>query len=574
MGYTHRSADTGRASRLLLATRVGRALLGMIPSDRGIELLASVDPQAALERVDRLAKRNPERKAWIAQKADLLLQAGRYAEALDVYQRYLLEHPGDRKRFRAAVACAVRGGLEDRLRDLLQEITRHYPERLDARNYIAVLHLMKGDLDEAEAIWQQLLTEDPRYGPARANMGIIYHFRGRFAQAIVEFRLAMELDPEFGHIAQGNLANTYYLLGRYDEARQVLEDLVARHPDYAEARLIFARILAAQGELDEAIGLLETVRRRMNPDYALSVDTSLAQDLALLARLYMQRGDLEEAEAACRQSLEGNPNALEPLTLLGQICLSREKPEQALEPLEKAASLARGEPQGDLIYRQLALAYYQVGRVGEATEAFRKAGSSPVWAFGEDEPLPDQVASRLEELYRKLDTEGERTETWLEIGRLLTAQGRVREATESLARAVALSPESAEAHYELARACYLNLENDRAVVEFNRALEKDPSLARAHAGLGLVAMMRGRPVEAAAQFRIAEAIDPDDPVPRVNRATLARWTGRYAEAEEILADVLRKYPSCKPAQAELERVREEKARAEAAHGTPGTGAQS
>ncbi|WP_068141137.1 tetratricopeptide repeat protein [Limnochorda pilosa] len=527
-----------------------------MPSDGGIELLASVRPAAALELVSQLAARRPGDPVWLARKGDLLLASGRHGEAFEMYRQYLPEHPGDRKRLRAVVACGVQGGLEAQVRELLETVAQQHPDRPDARNYLGVLHLVKGELDQAEAVWQELLAEDPRYGPARANMGIIYHFRGRFAQAILEFKLAMELDAEFGHISRGNLGNAYYLLGRYEEAREVLEGLVRQHPDYAEARLILARALAAVGAVEEAIALLETVRRRMRPEYALAVDTSLAEDLALLARLYLQRGDLEDAETACRQSLAEGPDTLEALTLLGQICLARGKPQEAVDPLEKAASLSSGEPRGDLIHRQLALAYYHVGRVAEATEAFRKAGSSPMESLGEDDPDPARVAARLEELYRRLDAEGESTQTLLEVGRLLTAQGRVREAVASLSRAVALAPEWAEAHYELGKAYYLNLENDRAVVEFNRALEKDPALARAHTGLGLVAMVRGRPAEAAAQLRIAQAMDPDDPVHRVNLATLARWTGQYDEAAGILDEVLRENPSCRPALLERQRLHE------------------
>lgn len=554
MGYFRFRAWGGLLERLLVGTTVGRRVLGVLPFERALELLAEAEPERALAVVRWWTQHHPERGVWQALQGDVLQKTGRYREAVEVYRRYLLDHPDDRKRYRAVVTCALRGGLEQEVRELLQTIAARYPANLEARNYLAVLHLVKGELDEAEALWQELLSEDPRYGPARANLGIVYHFRGRFAQAILEFKLAMELDPEYGYIAQGNLGNAYYLLGRYDEARQVLEDLVQSHPDYHEARALLARILAAQDEVDQAIGLLESVRRRVEKGYVLAVDASLADDLALLARLYLQRGALEEAEAACRQSLALEPNSLEPLILLGQICLAREKPLEAVEPLERAAELAADEPRSDLIHRHLALAYYQVGRVEEATAAFRKAGSSPLAAAAEEGSAPEKIADRLQDLYRRLDTEGERTDLLLEIGRLRIAQGRVREAIDLFSRAVAQSPDLAEAHYELAMACYLALENDRAAVEFTRCLEKDPTLAAAHTGLGLVALSRGRPAEAAAQFRIAAALAPDDPAHQVNLAMLARWTGNHGEAERLLAQVLEEHPNYRPAQAEWQRL--------------------
>lgn len=567
MGYFRRRAWGGLLDRLLVGSAAGRILLGVLPFERAIELLAEADPERALTVARRWARRHPDRGMGQAFEGDILQRTGQYREALEVYRRYLLDHPDDRKRYRAVVTCALRGGLEQEARELLQAVAARHPANLEARNYLAVFHMVKGELDEAEALWQQLLAEDPRYGAARANLGIIYHFRGRFAQAILEFKLAMELDAEYGYIAQGNLGNAYYLLGRYDEARQVLEDLIERHPDYQEGRALLARILAAQDEVEEAIALLESVRKRTASGYALAVDVSFADDLALLARLYLQQGALEEAEAACRHSLALQPHTLESLILLGQICLAREKPLEAVEPLERAAALAADEPRSELIHRHLALAYYQVGRVDEATAAFRRAGTSPLASAAEEASNPEEIADRLQELYRRLDREGEQTDLLLEIGRLRIVQGRLREALDLFGRAVAQSPELAEAHYELAMACYLALENDRAVVEFTRALEKDPTLAAAHTGLGLVALSRGRPAEAAAQFRIAAALAPDDPVHHVNLAMLARWTGDREEAERLLTQVLKEHPDYRPAQLEWQRLQD------AAGSGPGDGAE-
>ncbi len=550
-----RSGVGGGLRGLLRGSRVGRTLMGVVPWEHLVAWLAAVDLERALKLVHGWVQHAPDWALGQALWGDLLFRSGRLAEALEAYRAYLLAHPHDRRRYRAVVGGALRGGLVAEARELLQAVAARHPTNLEARNYLAVLHLLQGELDQAEALWHQLLSEDPRYGAARANLGIVYHFRGRFAQAILEFKLAMELDPDYGYIAQGNLGHTYFLLGRYDEARAVLEDLVRRHPRYQEARALLARILAAQGQVKEAIGLLERVRRRVPGGYELTVDASLAEDLALLARLYLQQGALDRAEAACRESLKLQPHLLESLVLLGEICLIRERPQEALEPLERAAALAGEGPQGELIHRHLALAYYQAGRVAEASEAFRKAGNSPLAQAAEEGADQEAIAARLHELYQRLDREGEEPGLLLEIGRLRIAQGRLREAQDLFSRAVALAPDRAEANYELGMAAYLALEYDRAVVAFTRALEADPTLAAAHTGLGLVAMSRGRPADAAAQFRLAMALAPEEPVHRLNLARLARWTGQLDEAERLLVQVLAEAPDWEPARREWEALK-------------------
>ena len=134
---------------------------------------------------------------------------------------------------------------------------------------------------------------------------------------------------------------------------------------------------------------------------------------------------------------------------------------------------------------------------------------------------------------------------WFNLGSVLVEAAQWDEARRALDRALALDPELADAHVllamaqegagDLARACEsleravaiapglagawanlgsllvrrkLPLEGERAL---RRALEIDPTLGVAHAGLAEIEMARGRLHEAAARFREARALLPQDP---------------------------------------------------------------
>jgi len=55
-----------------------------------------------------------------------------------------------------------------------------------------------GDLDEAVACYDRVLTINPRDARARTNIGTIRYRQGRTAEAIQSYRAALELDPNHG----------------------------------------------------------------------------------------------------------------------------------------------------------------------------------------------------------------------------------------------------------------------------------------------------------------------------------------------------------------------------------------
>ena len=161
----------------------------------GLALFASVPPVQA--QMQWNASRDLE-------TAKALSSAGRFDEAIPVYQRALLLHPGN----------------------------------LEARYFLAssFQDRAKGDdLQQAAAAYEQLRRQAPDYVLVHAKLARLYQAQGRSLEAAAEWERQRRLDP---YLLQGiqELSTLYASQGRLEEAARVLREGTQRFPDDAGMR--------------------------------------------------------------------------------------------------------------------------------------------------------------------------------------------------------------------------------------------------------------------------------------------------------------------------------------------------
>ena len=126
----------------------------------------------------------------------------------------------------------------------------------------ALAHVV-GDLDEGAACIDRALLLDP-------NLAIAWHFRGWVScylgqpeDAIERVGRAMRLSPfdPFNFLAQGAIAVSHFIAGRYDEASSWAQKAVREQPNFAPALRIFAASCAMAGRLEEAQKAMIGVRQ-------------------------------------------------------------------------------------------------------------------------------------------------------------------------------------------------------------------------------------------------------------------------------------------------------------------------
>ena len=118
--------------------------------------------------------------------------------------------------------------------------------------------------------------------------------RGQIDSAISELKKALELDPKMGE-ARGQLGCLYLDKGQLEDAKKELDASYEINPDYLPANICDARVVAEEGNVEDAIGDLKALafRHARNPDLHFA-----------LGLLYEKQQKYTEAAAEYRKAYE------------------------------------------------------------------------------------------------------------------------------------------------------------------------------------------------------------------------------------------------------------------------------
>jgi serine/threonine-protein kinase len=167
------------------------------------------------------------------------------------------------------------------------------PGYAPAHHYYALLLSALGRHDEAIAEIRRACELDPLSLITLTAYGRVLHFARRYEEAIDHFRKALELDGSFQQ-AHFDLGMALADIGRYDEAIAELEPCIDRGGRRSVMLGVLGSVLARAGQLERARALVTELRQRHADGLATGADPAY-----ILAAL----GDLEEAmrlfEQAC-----------------------------------------------------------------------------------------------------------------------------------------------------------------------------------------------------------------------------------------------------------------------------------
>ncbi|WP_343584522.1 tetratricopeptide repeat protein [Herbaspirillum sp.] len=110
---------------------------------------------------------------------------------------------------------------------------------------------MAGRLDEAAAIYEAVLEQDPIQPVALHYFGIYLHQVGRHEEAVEKLMLSCALESEDAGW-QNDLGNVLFALGRFDEAEQAYGDALAVAPGDHMVWNNLGAALLQQGKVEEA----------------------------------------------------------------------------------------------------------------------------------------------------------------------------------------------------------------------------------------------------------------------------------------------------------------------------------
>jgi len=191
---------------------------------------------------------------------------------------------------------------------------------VDALIWQGLLSRRAGDFEQARELYDRAFerARELHYleGAARSlnNLGVLEHTRSELRAALEHYSgsrlLWRRLDePWESALLENNTGITHFYLGYHEAAAERLAEAIrgfealgeeGREP-LADALTWAGRVHAARDELEEA---LELLTRALEIRRALGQDRERAGTLDALGWVYLERGDLDRAEAAFRGAVE------------------------------------------------------------------------------------------------------------------------------------------------------------------------------------------------------------------------------------------------------------------------------
>jgi tetratricopeptide (TPR) repeat protein len=488
--------------------------------------LLKKEPATAAQLYERLLSTRPDSPKLWNERGIALHQDGRYAEAGESYRR--------------SVECD--------------------PQYALGLNNLGVALYHTGNTEASVDAFRRALQARPAFVKARLNLALLLFKRKRLPLCLEAYRQVLQLEPE-QPVAWNGVGLVLAELKKLQDARNAYARAIQAKPTYAEAHYNLSFVLSNLGDYD---GALRATKRALeidpyyvpqkfelaidlefeDPDFSIipdlggdrrtdgSVDEfafdtraldSLFTELApsstpapapaapagtpyAAAADYLSKGLLDRASAEASRVLARGADAVEGLTVLGDVFARQGAFGEALERYRGARSAAAPPSDG------------AAGAQGAIPAAARRAVAGEVRVLimlgrgGEARPLAEALlsaapadaemlilaataradggdpAAALEALERARRAAPARADVLKQIGDVARSIGDFESAVEAYRHAITLDPDFAVVRYQLAGILEMKGANAEAERELAAALDSVPTYTEA--ALALAALRR------------------------------------------------------------------------------------
>ncbi len=359
---------------------------------------------------------------------------------------------------RAAIAHHQAGRLQE-AEALYRQILGRFPQHPDALHMLGVLAHHAGHSAVAVDLINQAIRLTPKHAPCYCNLGNALQAQGLLDEAIRSYRRALALKPSFAD-AHLNLGNALRAKGLPDEAVQSYRRAAAIQPDYAEAHYNLGNTLQAQGRLDDAVASLRQ---------AIAIRPAYAEAHNNLGNALQANRQLDDAIASYRQALVAKPDYVEAHNNLGLALQAQGRTDEAIASIERALAI---RPDYAEAHSNLGSQFEVQGRLDAALACYQRA----------------------------LALKPDFAEAHNNLGNVLQAEGRLEDAVDSYRRALALRPGYADALTNLGNALQAQGLLDEAIATCDRSLALQPDCADAHWNKAFALLLKGDFAAGWAQF--------------------------------------------------------------------------
>ncbi len=281
------------------------------------------------------------------------IRAGYPAQALDAYNRLIEVYPADIDGFihRGAISLQM-GNLKQAFADYQYILTRE-PNHLQAMNGLARCYLGYDQLSEAKLLLEQTIEQHPFDLDSRIRL---YEVNNRLAESIRQEVIASPQDAKL-HMS---LAQSYYDMEQYEACCEAIESIRRFIELDSEMYLLWGRALYQRDLAEVSLEVLNQAWTAAQSEGANGFDIFVTLGTVLL-KLDQPADTIHYVSLA----LEMNPYAASALSLMAH---ARLKLEQWTEGIECADRAIEMEPAQWMHYSLRGLCHYELGNYREACE--------------------------------------------------------------------------------------------------------------------------------------------------------------------------------------------------------------
>ena len=364
--------------------------------------------------------------------------------------------------------------------------------------------------------------------PAALNLlGTIRAKQGRLAEAEKFFLRAIRGDNKYVG-AHMNLAYLYTLMRQPGKTISELKEVLLLDPKNAEALDRLARLLLAQGEIDEGIRVLEQAERSQQLSASL---------LVLLGDAHLKNGSAAKAETRYQTALERQNDYTDAVLGLAQAAQIKGDAGAASDYLARARKMVATSP--DTLYR-FALVALSLGRYEEANgtllAAIKLNPRDPAYflALGTTWIKKPDLAEAEQAFRRALELQPDSPKAQMFLGYTLMEQKKYPEALKWLEKSLQKDKTVPETFYYLGQIAQEQNDDERAINYFKQALGLVSNYSFAHSGLGISYLRLKNYPLAQQELELSVKLNPSDERAHYNLALLfARLKNPERAQEEM-----------------------------------------
>ncbi|WP_428606850.1 XrtA/PEP-CTERM system TPR-repeat protein PrsT [Sedimenticola sp.] len=316
--------------------------------------------ELALADYNRALELQPDNVQGLLGRAQINLAGGKLELAKKDVEKLQTLAPGHPKLLHLSGAIALLEKDLDKAETLLQKALNADPNNLQTQTLLGAVNFYKGNLEAAHEYLSQVLKARPGLLPAIKMLASVQHKLKQFDAVVKLLEPAYRQYPSDPQL-MAMLGTAYMQVKRFQEGSDLMSRAIEISPNLAAYRTQLALGLLAQGKNSEAIEQLENtididkdfvqadillVLSHLNKkDYDKALEASQAMEKRmpdnpigynLSGLAYMMSGKMEQAEQRFEKALEIDPNFTTAEANLARMALQRNDVNQARSHYESA----------------------------------------------------------------------------------------------------------------------------------------------------------------------------------------------------------------------------------------------